>query len=120
MEIRLARTLLAASLLLLSAGGAGAADGPVSRELPAAEGGVCPVDPSVAQDRSAMMARLAEKLRQAESTQGSSDFVVLNGRGYRYESDRTPQIARELQLLEVELQRAKAAARRDAAGPARP
>jgi hypothetical protein len=120
MEIRFARTLLATSLLVLSAGASAAADAPASRELPAAEGGVCPVDPSIAQDRSAMMERLAEKLRQAESAQGTSDFVVLNGRGYRYESDRTPQIARELQLLEVELQRAKAAARREAAGSPTP
>jgi hypothetical protein len=37
--------------------------------------------------------------------------VPLDGRGYRYESDRVPSIARELRILEIEMQRARAAAR---------
>ncbi len=121
MDRYFARTLVAASLLLAAAGAADATDGRLPGKAPAAaaEGGVCPVDPALDVDRAEMMARLAAKLREAESAQGG-DVVVLNGRGYRYQDDRVPQIARELQILEVELQRAKAAARQGAEGQPHP
>jgi hypothetical protein len=109
----IARALATASLLLSAAVQAG--DATSSRELPVSveEGGSCPVDPGVPADRAEMMARLAAKLREAQEAQGPGDVVVLNGRGYRYEGDRVPAIARELQILEVELQRARAAQQRE-------
>jgi hypothetical protein len=118
--IAIARALIAASLLLPA--GAVAAEGTQTRELPVAvqDGGSCPASPGVAADRAEMMARLAAKLREAEAAQGPGEVVVLNGRGYRYEGDRVPAIARELQILEVELQRARAAEAKERAGQPQP
>jgi hypothetical protein len=102
-NLALAQLLLGAALLLPSAGGA---EGP-SVELPApADGGSCQADQGMSLEQNAAMARLAAQLREAESQ--SDDVVVLNGRGYRYDSDRVPSFARDLQQLQMELQRAKA------------
>jgi hypothetical protein len=113
--VAIARALIVASLLLPA--GAFAAEGTPSRELPVSTeaGGSCPADPSLPADRAETMARLAAKLREAQAAQGPGDVVVLNGRGYRYEGERVPQIARELQILEIELQRARDAEKAEGA-----
>jgi hypothetical protein len=108
----LARTILGAALLLPAAG---TAEG--SRDLPLGtmDGGSCPVAEDQSQARAEMIARLEARMR-AEVGEAGGDVVALNGRGYRYESDRVPAIARELQVLEIEMQRARAAAKAEAAG----
>ena len=101
------QVLVGASLLLPAAG---AADGARDLSLGAVDRGSCPVAESPAESRVQKLANLESQLR-AEMGERPGDLVVLNGRGYRYENDRVPGIARELQILEIELQRARAAAK---------
>jgi hypothetical protein len=111
-----ARVLLGAALLLPTAA---AAEGTRDLSLGALEdGGSCPVTQEQSEERAQMMARLEARLR-AEMGAAGEDVIPLDGRGYRYESDRVPSIARELRILEIEMQRARAAARaQDQKGPA--
>jgi hypothetical protein len=110
-----ARALLGAALLLPAAAGAEGA-----RDLPLGaleDGGSCPVTQDQSEDRAQMMARLEARLRAEMAA--DPEVVPLDGRGYRYESDRVPSIARELRILEIEMQRARAAARaQEPKGPA--
>jgi len=108
-----AAALFGAALLL-----PGAAPAESSRELDlgAVSGGSCPVTAAPSDSRARMMARLEAKLRAEMGEAG--DVQVLNGRGYRYENDRVPGIAHELSVLELELQRARAAAKAQRQAPA--
>jgi hypothetical protein len=96
-----ARVLLGAALLLPTAA---ATEGGLEN------GGSCPVTQDHSEARAQMMARLEARLR-AEMGESPGDVVPLDGKGYRYENDRVPTIARELRILEIEMQRARAAAR---------
>lgn len=79
----------------------------------AAEGGapMCTQAPDLGADHAAGLTRLQQKLAEEEAMSGG-DVVVLNGRGYRY--DTKPGIARDLHLLEVEIERARAESRAEA------
>jgi hypothetical protein len=101
---------LAAPLLFGSlATPAAAADAP-SRKTPvsATNGAMCPADRQTPIARAEQIARIQAKLREQAAAEGS-DVVVLNGRGYRYGDP--PGVARDLQQLEIEFLRARAAAR---------
>jgi hypothetical protein len=103
--------LLAAALALPLAARAADADAPTpapaAAPAPAGEA-TCSVTPDLGADRAEMLTRLQSKLAE-EAARGGGDVVVLNGRGYRY--DQRPSIARDLHVLEIELERARAAAR---------
>ena len=117
LHVLAARLVFAATLLLLPS--PGAAEPARDLSLGALQdGGSCPVVEGQSEERAQMMARLQERLR-AEMGEPDGDVVALNGRGYRYESDRVPSIARELRILEIEMQRARAAAKgQEAPAPA--
>lgn len=110
-----ARVLFGATLLLPVAG---ASEGARDLSLGAMQdGGSCPVTEQQTEERAQMMARLEARLR-AEMGEPGGDAVMLNGRGYRYESDKVPGIARELHVLELEMQRARAAKAQEQPAPA--
>lgn len=75
-----------------------------------AEEGVCSGGAAVPLERLNLVDELQRQL-EAEQPAPGGDVVALNGRGYRYAADRAPAIARDLQILEIELRRARAAAR---------
>jgi hypothetical protein len=113
MRLQLLRHILAAPLLLgaaLLVSAAGRAEGGAPMTPAPEAGGSCQADEGMSLEHSDAFARLAEQLRAAEG-ESDDDVVVLNGRGYRYDSDRVPSFARDLEQLRMELQRAKAAAR---------
>jgi hypothetical protein len=105
--------LFGAALLLP---GAAPAESSRQLDLGGVSGGSCPAAPAPSDSRAQMMARLEAKLRAEMG--GAGDVQVLNGRGYRYENDRVPGIAQELSILELELQRARAAAKAQQQAPA--
>ncbi len=112
--MRATKAVLIGSMLLGSVVGwvsTARADGsqstPISSE---ADGGVCMGNPAIPLDRADMIGKLQAKLA-AEAPTPDGDVVMLNSRGYRYDSDRAPAIARDLQLLEIEFRRARAAAK---------
>ena len=108
--------LLGAVLLLPRAG---AAESARSVDLGAVNGGSCPVTADESEARAQKMARLEAQLRaEMARAEADGDVKVLNGRGYRYEDDRVPGIAHELSILELELQRARAAAKAQQQVPA--
>jgi hypothetical protein len=107
---KLVHCLLLAGALALPVAAAAAESGAPSPGAPEA---ICPVRPDLGADRAELMARLQARLLE-EQAQGG-DVRVLNGRGYRY--DNTPTLARDLHVLEIELERARAAARAKQAAP---
>lgn len=107
----------AALLTALLLPGAAPAESSRDLDLGAMQGGSCPVTAGPSDSRAQMMARLEARLR-AEMDETGGDVRVLNGRGYRYEADRVPGIAHELSVLEIEMQRARAAAKAQRQVPA--
>lgn len=101
MSRKLAAPMLLAAALALPLGARAADNGAP----------MCTAAPNLGADHAAGLTRLQEKLAAEEAMSGG-DVVVLNGRGYRY--DQKPGIARDLHLLEVEIERARAAARAEA------
>jgi len=103
--------LLAGALALPTT--AAAAEG--GAPAPASQGeATCNVRPDLGADRAELMTRLQARLLE-EQTRSGEDVVVLNGRGYRY--DNAPGIARDLHVLELEMVRARAAAKAKQAAP---
>jgi hypothetical protein len=105
------RLLLAGALALPTA--AAAAEGAAPSPAPENEA-TCNVRPDLGADRAELMTRLQARLLEEQALSGE-DVVVLNGRGYRY--DNAPGFARDLQMLELEIARARAAAKAKQAAP---
>jgi hypothetical protein len=102
------RTLLGllVACALLAGGGSPAIAGEAHSPAAPGEPGECKVDerPSPTAGSAAAMAELS---RRIASEGESEDVIVLNGRGYGYASPRDP--AREIELIEQELARQRAA-----------
>ena len=108
---RFGTLLLGAALGFASAA---RAEAPVT---PDGDAGVCMADPGVAIERAGLIHEIAQKLEAEEAPESNGDVVRLNTSGYRYGTDEAPRIARDLQLLDIEVRRARAAARRDGRVP---
>jgi hypothetical protein len=72
-------------------------------------GGVCMEDPATVINRANTIDAIQDQL----ASQSPDDAIALNTRGYRYEPDKRPMIARDLQLLEIEIRRSRDAAKRE-------
>lgn len=80
---------------------------------PNGDAGVCMEDPGVALQRAQVIDQIAKQLEAQEVPESNGDVVRLNTSGYRYGADQGPRIARDLQILDVEVRRARAAAKRE-------
>jgi hypothetical protein len=70
-------------------------------------------DPGVSMRRADVIDQIAKQLEAQDVPESNGDGVALNTSGYRYGADQGPRIARDLQLLDVEVRRARAAAKRE-------
>jgi hypothetical protein len=92
--------------------GVGLAPAARANDVPAAsnEGaGVCMGDPALPLERANMINEIQQQLAAKQESDGEG--IRLNTSGYRYDSDQAPSIARDLQLLDIEMRRARAAAK---------
>jgi hypothetical protein len=80
---------------------------------PTGDAGVCMEDPGVSLQRAQTIDQIAKQLEAQEVPESNGESVKLNTSGYRYGADQGPRIARDLQLLDVEVRRARAAAQRE-------
>ena len=102
------------SLLVVAAlAAAPAARAEETSATPSSDGGVCMEDPGVSLQRAQLIDEISKQLAAEEVAESNGDVVRLNTSGYRYGSEQGPRIARDLQLLEVEVRRARAAAKRE-------
>jgi hypothetical protein len=77
------------------------------------DAGVCMEDPGIALERAGRIQDIQSQLAAQTPPLSDGDGVQLNTRGYRYDADKGPGIARDLQLLDVEVRRARAAAKHE-------
>jgi hypothetical protein len=84
-----------------------------TKSTPPGDGAVCMEDPGVSLQRAQVIDEISRQLAAEEAAESNGDVVRLNTSGYRYGSDQGPRIARDLQVLEVEVRRARAAAKRE-------
>jgi hypothetical protein len=82
-----------------------------TKPTPSGDSGVCMEDPGVSMQRAAVIDQISKQLAAQEVAESNGDVVSLNTSGYRYGADQGPRIARDLQILEVEVRRARAAAK---------
>jgi hypothetical protein len=84
-----------------------------TKTTPNGDGGVCMEDPGVALQRAQAIDQVAKQLEAQQVPESNGESVQLNTSGYRYGADQGPSIARDLEVLEVEVRRARAAAKRE-------
>ena len=84
-----------------------------TQATPAGDGGVCMEDPGVSMQRAEVIDQISKQLAAQEVAESNGDVVRLNTSGYRYGADQGPRIARDLQILDVEVRRSRAAAKRE-------
>ena len=83
-----------------------------------ASGGSCPAQQDMTAERASLLAKIQADIAAQQAQGGDDDVVMLNGRGYRYDSDQLPAFARDVRLLEIEIARSRAAARAAGGGEA--
>jgi hypothetical protein len=76
-------------------------------------GDACMGDPAIPMERAALIDQLQRQAAAQDVPESNGDVVKLNTSGYSYASDQAPPIARDLQVLEIEMRRARAAAQRE-------
>jgi hypothetical protein len=76
-------------------------------------GGACMGDPAIPLERAALIDEIQKQAAAQDIPESNGDVVKLNTTGYSYASDQAPPIARDLQVLEIEIRRARAAAQRE-------
>jgi hypothetical protein len=84
-----------------------------AKGTPNGDGGVCMEDPGVSLQRAQVIDQIAQQLEAQQVPESNGEGMQLNTSGYRYGADQGPRIARDLQVLDVEVRRARAAAKRE-------
>jgi hypothetical protein len=111
--MRRSKTWVGSLLIGAALAAAPAARAEETQATPNGDAGVCMEDPGVSLQRAQVIDQIAKQLEAQQVPESNGEGVQLNTTGYRYDADRGPRIARDLQVLDVEVRRARAAAKRE-------